>query len=32
MSYAIFTDSCANLPGNLLRQLDISVIDRKSVV
>ena len=26
MSYAIFTDSCANLPGDLLRQLDISVM------
>ncbi len=26
MSYAIFTDSCANLPGNLLRRLDISVM------
>ena len=26
MSFAIFTDSCANLPGNLLRRLDISVM------
>lgn len=26
MSYAIFTDSCANLPGDLLRRLDISVM------
>lgn len=26
MSFAIFTDGCSNLPGRLLRELDIHVL------